>query len=48
MSDVQQHFNAEAHEFDDLILKLIPDYPQMITALVAAIPFDPSVHMGQA
>lgn len=42
LKNVEQHFNAEAHEFDDLVLKLIPDYPQMIAALVAAIPFDRS------
>lgn len=45
MKDVRQHFNAEAHEFDELILKLIPDYPHMLAALVAAIPFDRSARL---
>jgi tRNA (cmo5U34)-methyltransferase len=40
MKHVQQHFNEEAQQFDKLIVKLIPDYPQMIAALVTAIPFD--------
>jgi tRNA (cmo5U34)-methyltransferase len=40
MKHVQQHFNEEAQQFDELIVKLIPDCPQMIAALVAAIPFD--------
>jgi tRNA (cmo5U34)-methyltransferase len=42
MRDVKQHFNAEAQEFDRIITTLIPEYQQMIAALIAAIPFDRS------
>lgn len=36
---VKDHFEEEAKEFDELILKLIPHYKQMINALVSSIPF---------
>jgi tRNA (cmo5U34)-methyltransferase len=36
---VKQHFEKEAKEYDGIILKLIPHYPQMLDALVSAIPF---------
>jgi tRNA (cmo5U34)-methyltransferase len=39
---IRQHFEEEAREYDDIILKLIPHYPQMLDALVSAIPFDAS------
>jgi tRNA (cmo5U34)-methyltransferase len=39
---VKQHFEEEAQDFDRIILTLIPDYPRMVEALVAAIPFEPS------
>jgi tRNA (cmo5U34)-methyltransferase len=42
MDDVKQHFEQEAREYDGIILKLIPHYPQMLDALVSAIPFDAS------
>jgi tRNA (cmo5U34)-methyltransferase len=39
---IKQHFEQEAKEYDGIILKLIPHYPQMLDALVSAIPFDAS------
>lgn len=39
MDEVKKHFEEEASEFDGIILKLIPDYPQMVEALVSALPF---------
>jgi tRNA (cmo5U34)-methyltransferase len=40
MNHVKKHFEEEAREFDPIILRLIPYYPQMMEALLAAIPFD--------
>lgn len=37
---VKTHFEEEAKEFDEIILKLIPYYTDMIDALVNSIPFD--------
>jgi tRNA (cmo5U34)-methyltransferase len=37
---VKQHFEDEAQEFDRIIVALIPDYAQMVEALVAALPFN--------
>jgi tRNA (cmo5U34)-methyltransferase len=42
MDRVKKHFEEEARKFDSIILKLIPYYPEMIEALVSAIPFDRS------
>ena len=42
MDIVKKHFEAEAQEFDQIILRLIPYYPEMIEALITAIPFDRS------
>ena len=39
-STVKDHFEAEAHEFDSIIVKLIPYYDQMINALIDSIQFD--------
>ncbi|MEM8639932.1 MAG: class I SAM-dependent methyltransferase [Cyanobacteria bacterium P01_G01_bin.54] len=39
MENVKQHFEAEAQEFDSIILRLIPYYEQMVDALVLALPF---------
>jgi tRNA (cmo5U34)-methyltransferase len=39
-STVKEHFEAEAHEFDSIIVKLIPYYDQMIDALIDSIQFD--------
>lgn len=38
MSDLKEHFNREAEAFDKQVLKNIPKYPEMITALINAIP----------
>ena len=40
MDRVKKHFEEEAKEFDSIILKLIPYYPEMLDALISAIPFD--------
>ena len=40
MDRIKQHFEGEAEDFDRIILTLIPDYPQMVEALVAATPFE--------
>ena len=40
MDTVKQHFEEEARDFDRIILTLIPDYPRLLEALVAAIPFE--------
>ena len=40
MDEIKQHFEAEARDFDGIILTLIPDYRRMVEALVAAIPFE--------
>jgi tRNA (cmo5U34)-methyltransferase len=39
MDNIKQHFQEEARDFDRIILTLIPDYPRMVEALVAALPF---------
>ena len=40
MDRIKQHFEEEARDFDRIILTLIPDYPKMVEALVAALPFE--------
>lgn len=40
METVKSHFEAEAKEFDSIILRLIPYYPEMVDALVTAVPFE--------
>jgi len=40
MNDIKEHFETESKQFDDIIVKLIPYYEQMISALIDAIPFD--------
>ncbi len=40
MEKVRNHFEEEAKEFDQIILKLIPYYEQMIETLISVIPFD--------
>ncbi len=42
MDKIKMHFEKEASEFDQIILKLIPYYNEMISALIAAIPFEAS------
>ncbi len=39
-SKVKAHFEEEAAEFDQLILKLIPYYKEMIESLINSIPFN--------
>jgi len=39
VQNIREHFEEEAHAFDRIIRCLIPYYPQMIEALVAALPF---------
>ncbi|MFH1428761.1 MAG: methyltransferase domain-containing protein [Candidatus Margulisiibacteriota bacterium] len=41
MDIVKEHFEEEANEFDQIIVKLAPGYPEMVQALVSAIPHDP-------
>lgn len=38
--NVKAHFEEEAKEFDEIILKLIPYYKDMINALISSIPFN--------
>ena len=40
MNKVKEHFEQEAHEFDEIIIKLIPYYLQMLEALISSIPFE--------
>ncbi|HEY9813411.1 MAG TPA: class I SAM-dependent methyltransferase [Candidatus Sericytochromatia bacterium] len=40
MEKVKQHFEEEAQEFDAIIRRLIPNYEQMLDALVTALPFN--------
>jgi tRNA (cmo5U34)-methyltransferase len=42
MDKIKDHFEEEAREFDRIIVTLIPEYPRMVEALVAAIPFENS------
>lgn len=42
MENVKKHFEEEAKEYDELILKLIPNYKEMITSLINCIPFEAS------
>ena len=39
MNNVKDHFEQEAPEFDQIIMKLIPYYPQMLDALISSVPF---------
>ena len=40
MDEVKQHFEGEAGDFDRIILTLVPDYAEMLEALIAALPFE--------
>jgi|Deesub1362A_J573_1020465.scaffolds.fasta_scaffold06834_3 tRNA (cmo5U34)-methyltransferase len=40
MDKVKKHFEEEAKEFDQTVLKLISHYKEMIEALISAIPFE--------
>ncbi len=39
-TQVKDHFETEAKEFDEIIIKLIPYYDQMISSLIDSIHFD--------
>jgi tRNA (cmo5U34)-methyltransferase len=41
MKKVQNHFEEEAEEFDQLIQTIIPFYEDMVSALVLSLPFHP-------
>jgi tRNA (cmo5U34)-methyltransferase len=38
-SSIREHFDSEAPVFDELILALIPDYREMVAAVIMALPF---------
>jgi tRNA (cmo5U34)-methyltransferase len=40
MDKVKKHFEEEAKEFDEIILKIIPFYREMLEALTLALPFE--------
>ena len=40
-STIKEHFETEAFEFDSQIIKIIPYYEQMITALIDSVQFKP-------
>ncbi|MBN1576665.1 MAG: class I SAM-dependent methyltransferase [Chitinispirillaceae bacterium] len=40
MDHIRDHFESEAKEFDDTIIKLIPYYGQMVDAVIGSISFD--------
>lgn len=42
LKNVKDHFEEEAKGYDELILKLIPQYKGMIKSLISSIPFDES------
>ncbi|MBN1693963.1 methyltransferase domain-containing protein [candidate division WOR-3 bacterium] len=39
MNKIKKHFEEEAKEFDDIILKIIPFYKEMLEALILALPY---------
>ncbi|MEC3908824.1 methyltransferase domain-containing protein [Tamlana sp. 2201CG12-4] len=40
MNNIKEHFNSESKEYDEIILKLIPYYKEMVKALVDSIPYN--------
>jgi tRNA (cmo5U34)-methyltransferase len=42
LENVKEHFEKEAEEFDNTILKLIPKYNEMIDSMISVIPFESS------
>lgn len=40
LNRIKEHFDSEAEEFDENILKIAPRYKEMLEALVLNIPFD--------
>jgi tRNA (cmo5U34)-methyltransferase len=42
LENVKEHFEEEAEEFDNTILKLIPFYNEMIDSMISTIPFEGS------
>jgi len=45
MDKIKMHFEEEASKYDQIILKLISYYNEMISALIAAIPFEASANI---
>ena len=45
LKSVKDHFEEESKEYDDLIIKLIPHYQEMIKSLISSIPFEDSKHI---
>ena len=41
--DIRQHFEREAVVYDEIIRALIPDYSEMLQALVNVVPFDAAI-----
>jgi tRNA (cmo5U34)-methyltransferase len=41
MRTIQRHFNNEAHLWDERAVKVVPGYKEMLSALVAVLPFEP-------
>lgn len=39
LKNVKEHFEEEAEEFDNTVLKLIPSYNDMINSMISAIPY---------
>ncbi len=46
MEAVKKHFEDEAKEFDEIILRLIPHYKEMIDGMVSSIPADNSSNIN--
>jgi tRNA (cmo5U34)-methyltransferase len=40
MNEIKDHFEKEAHFYDEIILKLIPYYKEMVNSLASSIPCD--------
>ncbi|MEW6516742.1 MAG: methyltransferase domain-containing protein [candidate division FCPU426 bacterium] len=39
MTEIADHFNREAAKFDDRVVKIVPDYREMLAALVGSLDF---------
>lgn len=45
MDHIKNHFDSEAQVYDEIILKLIPYYKEMVSALVSTIPFEKTANI---